>query len=190
MFTIEDHGNGTATITAVMPDGEGKGTPGLSIWALDEKHPNTNSEVSVISFKLVITNEGEEKGSIKIENKCTGNKSGKFKPIGTQKNTLVKTIKETPKPDKNTATTNFSESESSDCKTYLDKFELWVNKYIVLKKKLNKNPLDIKTAMEISKMAPEIGNWGLEWQEKYVCTQDENFVKRYEEIAQKLDEVN
>lgn len=70
IFTIKDNGNGTATITATMPTGNGKGTPGLSVWALDEKHPDTNKETSVITFKLVVTPEGKEKGSVKIENKC------------------------------------------------------------------------------------------------------------------------
>lgn len=71
MFTIKNNGNGTATITAIMPQGEGKGTPGLSVWVLDDKHPNANNEVSVINFKLIITPEGKEKGSVKIDNKCT-----------------------------------------------------------------------------------------------------------------------
>ena len=72
MFSIKDHGNGTATISAVMPQGQGKGTPGLSVWVLDDKHPDINNEMSVISFNLVITPEGKEKGSVKVENKCTG----------------------------------------------------------------------------------------------------------------------
>lgn len=77
IFTIDDHGDGTATITATMPEGEGKGTPGLSVWVLDDKHPETDNKASVITFQLIITPDGKEEGSIKVENKCSGGKQGK-----------------------------------------------------------------------------------------------------------------
>ncbi len=76
IFTIDDRGDGTAIIRAIMPEGEGKGTPGLSLWALDDKHPDTNDEISVITFNLVVTPEGKEIGNIKVENKCMGGGSG------------------------------------------------------------------------------------------------------------------
>jgi hypothetical protein len=76
IFTIDDHGDGTATISATMPEGEGKGTPGLSVWVLDDKNPDADNEASVITFQLVVTSDGKEEGSIKVENKCSGGNQG------------------------------------------------------------------------------------------------------------------
>jgi len=56
-----------------MPAGKEKSTLGLSVWALDAKHPNTNKETSVITLTLVVTPAERENGSIKVQNKCTGN---------------------------------------------------------------------------------------------------------------------
>ncbi|MBN2730311.1 MAG: hypothetical protein JXR53_13885 [Bacteroidales bacterium] len=70
IFTVTDNGNGTATITATMPEGSGTGTPGLSVWALDDKHPDIDDNTSVITFELKITAGGTEEGNITIKNPC------------------------------------------------------------------------------------------------------------------------
>ncbi|PLW92838.1 MAG: hypothetical protein C0592_08540, partial [Marinilabiliales bacterium] len=58
------------TITATMLEGEGTGTPGLSVWVLDDKHPDIDDKTSVITFELKITASGTEEGTIKVVNRC------------------------------------------------------------------------------------------------------------------------
>lgn len=44
--------------------------------------------------------------------------------------------------------------------------------------------------MKLAEMAPEIGNWGLEWSQKHECSNDPAFVERFEKISDRIDEVN
>lgn len=69
--TIIDHTDGTATIKVLVPEGEGFGDVGFSVFIRDDKHQETNSKLSVITFMLKLTQEGNEKGYIKVENKCS-----------------------------------------------------------------------------------------------------------------------
>ncbi len=71
-ITIDDHGNGTATIHASVPEGEGFGDVGVTIFIRDSYHQNIDSKVSAITFMLKLTQDGKEEGSIKVENKCAG----------------------------------------------------------------------------------------------------------------------
>ncbi len=72
-ITINDNGNGTATINATIPEGDGFGETGITVFIQDDKHENVDNKLSAITFLLKVTQEGKEKGSVKIENKCTGN---------------------------------------------------------------------------------------------------------------------
>ncbi|MEE4257623.1 MAG: hypothetical protein V2I47_11345 [Bacteroidales bacterium] len=68
--TINDHGNGTADIHAIIPEGEGFGEVVFTIFARDALHQDIDSKVSAISFILKLTQEGNEEGYVKVENKC------------------------------------------------------------------------------------------------------------------------
>ncbi len=71
-FTINDHGNGTATIHATIPEGDGFGETGITVFIQDDKHENVDNKLSAITFLLKVSQDGKDKGSIKVKNKCTG----------------------------------------------------------------------------------------------------------------------
>lgn len=69
-ITLDDHSDGTATIKANIPVGEGFGDIGFTVFIRDEKHQEISSKNSAITFMLKLTQEGKDKGHIKVENKC------------------------------------------------------------------------------------------------------------------------
>lgn len=113
---------------------------------------------------------------MKYENNCSG--SGSEKPLGTKVVRNTATTKQSNSANTNTQENEVSASpeqedegisgltgeQSKTCEEYLDKYEAWANKYIPLKKKVNDNPMNVSAVMKLAKLAPELGNWGLEWQ--------------------------
>ncbi len=188
IFTINDHGNGTATITATMPDGEGKGTPGISIWVLDDKHPNTDGKVSVITFQLVITPEGNEKGSIKVENKCNG--SNAAKPISVGSTNQV--IPSDNKSKKETAIgVNTSQTPgNADCEKFIKRYEDFAIKYVPVAKKVKSNPTDVQAAMKLSKLMEEFSSYSSEWVNLYDCHKIPKYKERYDKATEKIQNAN
>ncbi len=77
--------------------------------------------------------------------------------------------------------------ESLTCEEYLDNFEKWADKYIEMLGKVKKNPSDAALAVEYAKLAPEMATWANQWQNQVKCTQDEEFMKRYKEITDRID---
>lgn len=77
--------------------------------------------------------------------------------------------------------------ETMSCDEYLDNFEKWADKYIEMLGKVKKNPSDAALAMEYAKLAPEMATWANQWQNQVKCTQDEEFMKRYKEITDKIE---
>ena len=203
IFNFKDNGDGTATITATMPEGEGKGTPGISVWALDEKHPDTNDEVSVITFQLVITPEGEEKGSIKVTNKCSGNNDGM--PISNKKK---KSNKEASPSQSSTTTTSTSSTKASsnaggngqinssagrsnpDCEKFLADYEAYSQKYIPVASKVKANPMDVNSAMQLGTLMEEYAALSTQWVNLSECHDNPVYQKRYDEITKKIQDAN
>jgi hypothetical protein len=79
------------------------------------------------------------------------------------------------------------EGESLTCEEYLDNFEKWAEKYIALLKKVKQNPSDATIAMDYAKLAPELTTWANEWQSHVKCSQEDKYVKRYEEISDRIE---
>jgi len=191
IFTIKDHGNGTATISATMPEGQGKGTPGISIWVLDDKHPDINDEVSVINYYLIITPEGKEKGSVKVENKCGGNngnitateRSNEPKVVTNQKQAAVVGKPEN-KVESNTGSVHV------DCEKFLDRYEAYAEKHVKLVKQIKDNPTDTKAAMELSSAMEEFSNYTIEWINLFDCSKNPEFKARYDKTTTKIQNAN
>lgn len=191
MFTLKDHGDGTATISATMPEGEGKGTPGLSIWVLDDKHPDINDKTSVINYKLIISPEGKEKGSIKVENKCGGSignatvsKSGdETKKITGQKQGAVlgEPVK---KVESNTGSIN------PDCDKFLDRYEAYAEKHVKLVSQIKANPMNTNAALELGSAMEEFSSYATEWANMYDCNKNPEFKARYDKITKKIQNTN
>lgn len=188
IFTLQDHGDGTATITATMPEGEGKGTPGLSVWALDENHPNTNNEVSVISFNLVITPEGQEKGSIKVENKCTGGNHGKAVK-GNTHSTAAEALNNTEEPALNhtEANPNTEEGSNAGCEKFLDDYQAFSERYIPVAKKVKENAMDVQAAVKLGEMMNEYASYATKWVTEYDCSDIPEYQKRFDEITGEIE---
>lgn len=190
---LTDHGDGTASIKGTIEEGEGFGDITFVILCNDDKHPGANAKQSKVSITLELTQEGIEKGSVKYDNNCNGKKSTVVKPSGisTQgQSTFQNTGETVSTPIDADSESMLNAKQSKTCKEYLDRYEAWADKYIPLKKKVNTNPMDIDAVMKLANMAPEIGNWGLEWSQKQECSQDPAFIARFEKISGKIDEVN
>lgn len=198
-FEIKDHGNGSATVKGIVPTGTEHETGEIQLLVLcnDNKHSGPNGSQSKVVIKLKITPEGKEKGSIKYENNCKGkkNKAQITSKISTSEIDKGKSnetaYEETAKDDKSDETSSkLDASVSQTCSEYLDEYEVWANKYVPLKKRVNENSMDMDAVMKIANMASEMGNWAVKWAQLYECGQDEGFQTRYEKISDKIDEVN
>lgn len=195
------------------------GEAGGAIFCRDNKHSGPEGNNSAMSVVLRISPEGNEEGRVKIDNRCTGSSGiplssidnifvdDRSKPFqtgsgngsgvttNTQDNNTQKVT--APEPEQGDGASNnegvdneFDEAQSASCTEYLDRYEAWANKYIPLKKRVNENPMDVEAAMKLAELAMQLGNWGLEWSEKHYCSENEGFVKRYEDISARIDAVN
>ena len=192
-FKLTDHGNGTATLEATIEKGDGFGDIPLVILCNDNKHPGDNAKHSIVSIKLRLTHEGIEKGSMKYDNNCNGKKntivstSAKGETVQLASQNTGEAVTSSANTD---TESTLNTEQSKTCKEYLDRYEVWANKYIPVKKEVNKNPMNMDAIMALANMAPELGNWGLEWSQKYECSNDPEFMARYEKISESIDEVN
>ena len=192
-FKLADHGNGTASLKGTIEKGEGFGDILLVVLCNDDKHPDANAKHSKVSIRLRLTQEGIEKGSVTYDNNCDG-KEGTIvntSVMSQEGNLASQNTKEVVNTTANTETeSTLNAEQSKTCKEYLDRYEAWANKYIPVKKEVNKNPMNMNAIMALANMAPELGNWGLEWSQKYECSNDPEFMARYEKISERIDEVN
>ena len=83
-----------------------------------------------------------------------------------------------------------SEAQIQDCNTYLDEYEAWADKYIPLKKQIDENPGDVEAVMQVANMSIEIAEWANAWKDRCYCAYEEDFVKRYEAISQRVEDTN
>ena len=192
-FKLTDHGNGTASLKGTIDKGEGFGDIPLVILCNDNKHPGDNAKHSIVTIKLRLTQEGIEKGSVKYDNNCSG-KEGTIVSTSAKGETVQLASQNTGEAVTSSANTDtestLNAEQSKTCKEYLDRYEVWANKYIPVKKEVNKNPMNMDAIMALANMAPELGNWGLEWSQKHECSNDPEFMARYEKISERIDEVN
>jgi hypothetical protein len=191
-FELTDHSNGSATIKGKISESDGEGEISIVVLCNDNKHPGNNASQSKVAVKLRITQDGKEKGNIKYENSCVGKKSKEIVSSlsGTETGAESEYKMEAKPSAEKESDSNINSAVSETCKEYLDRYEIWADKYVPLKKRVNNNPMDMDAVMKIAHMATEIGNWALEWSKLYECSNDEGFQNRYESITAKIDEVN
>nr|WP_319776202.1 hypothetical protein [uncultured Sphaerochaeta sp.] len=197
-FTLTDHGNGLATLKSgkINTVGDYK----LKIFVTDDNHIKGTKPVSGINVTLKVSKNGDKKGSCKVffdegsfsKNKWVGldGVSEQIESTETQTATTGTMINSDNALQENQPAATQTSSSSSDCKEYLDRFEEWANKYIKIKKKVNSNPMDFGSVSKLAALAPELGNWGLEWQQKHECGNDPEFMERFENINARIEEVN
>lgn len=203
---IEDNGNGTADISINVPEGEGFGDVLFSVFCLDESHPDTNDEVSVITFKLKLTQKGEETGEVLVENKCVGSSSSfpvsaidnilvqdRDKPFSglnsnyTGENTGSET--QTHNSDGNIIDEN-SPSANSDCEDFLVRYEEFAAKYAPIAKRVQANPMDMDAINQLTELMEKFGKYSEEWEELYDCHDIPGFTERYEAASKKIEDAS
>lgn len=83
-----------------------------------------------------------------------------------------------------------SEAQVQDCTTYLDEYKAWADRYIPLKKRIDENPGDVEAVMQVANMSIEIAEWANAWKDRCYCAYEDDFVKRYEAISQRIEDTN
>lgn len=108
---------------------------------------------------------------------CGGNKSDK------QPENILHELEQESAEGKN--------AESGDavttCDEFLDNYEKWVMAYLELMEKYINDPMDTETLEEYTKVIQEMGNWTTQWTTMYTCAAKDKYVKRYEEIGEKVE---
>lgn len=78
--------------------------------------------------------------------------------------------------------------EARDCDEFIDKYEEWMDNYLVLLEKYMKDPMDSKLMGEYMKLAEESVFWLEEWSGKLaVCASEDKYEKRFNEISEKAE---
>ncbi len=197
-FKLTDHGNGSATIKGIIPTSDQHETGEIQLLALcnDNKHPGPNGLQAKVLIHLNITKDGEEKGKVKYENNCNVKtvseiETGKTTTVKTSSNTIKDSQNEVIKEDKSDeSNSGLNPATSKTCNEYLDEYEAWADKYVAIKKKVNANPMDMKSIMKLGQMAPQIAAWAEKWAKLHECGEDEGFQRRYEKISDKIEAVD
>lgn len=79
-------------------------------------------------------------------------------------------------------------TDITDCDEFLDRYEKWVDDYLVVMEKYMKNPLDTALSQEYLKVAQEGMEWFAQWSNNHFeCTQKEKYQKRFDKISEKVD---
>ncbi len=78
--------------------------------------------------------------------------------------------------------------EAKNCDEFIDKYEEWMDNYLVLLEKYMKNPMDAKLGEEFTKLAQESMYWMEQWSGKLaVCASKEKYEKRFNEISERAE---
>jgi hypothetical protein len=77
--------------------------------------------------------------------------------------------------------------EEMSCDEFLDEFEKWTEDYIAVVEAYKKDPTNIQLSQEYLTLAESAANWYASWTEFVICTQEEMYQARYDEISDKLE---
>lgn len=102
---------------------------------------------------------------------------------------LVSCSNENNKSNDNTAKSKDTgiAKEYLSCDEFLDEYGSWAEKYIGTLKIFKTDPSNPKLAKRYSYQTRELINWQQEWDESIDCTTDENYLKRYTTITEKIE---
>lgn len=78
--------------------------------------------------------------------------------------------------------------KAETCEEYLENFEKWADKYIVVLDKVAKDPQNPTILLEMGVLAPELAEWTMEWENMAKCSEDPEFVKEHEAIVKRIEE--
>jgi len=124
-FTLNDHKNGTATISGTVNEVK---EHIFTVFCKDNKHLGSDSKNSAVTIKLQVG----AKGSIKYKNNCTGN-SQTIKISGNLSNNNSGNININGNSKINTTSKT---GGNDDCEKFIKRYETFANKYVPIAKKV------------------------------------------------------
>ena len=78
--------------------------------------------------------------------------------------------------------------KAKDCDEFVDRYEKWMDDYLVLIEKYMKNPMDQEVMQQFVKVQNEALQWATQWQsEMILCSGNEEYEKRFNEISEKAE---
>ncbi|MBI9053527.1 MAG: hypothetical protein JEY96_06895 [Bacteroidales bacterium] len=78
--------------------------------------------------------------------------------------------------------------EAKDCDEFIDRYEKWMDNYIVMIEKYMKNPADATLLNEYMKLAQEGMTWMNQWNSKlFYCASQDKYQERFDEISEKAE---
>jgi len=78
--------------------------------------------------------------------------------------------------------------EAKNCDEFIDKYEEWMDNYLLLLEKYMKDPMDSKLMEEYMKLAEESMVWMEQWSGKLaVCASRDKYEKRFNEISERAE---
>lgn len=91
-------------------------------------------------------------------------------------------------------TVNIEESDvaadddvAKTCDEFLDNYEKWTDDYLEILEAYVKDPTNIEISKEYAELAQSAATWSSEWTNYIACAQKEEYQKRFEAIADKID---
>lgn len=73
------------------------------------------------------------------------------------------------------------------CDEFLDNYEEWTDDYLEILEAYVKDPTNIEISKEYAELAQSAATWYSEWTNYIACAQKEEYQKRFEAIADKID---
>lgn len=77
----------------------------------------------------------------------------------------------------------------TECDTFFDEYENWVDDYIDIVKLCKAKPDNKELKKKREEMLQQISQWGLKWNRMTNCLVEQEYRNKYEKITQKLTEV-
>lgn len=73
------------------------------------------------------------------------------------------------------------------CDEFLDNYEKWTDDYLEILEAYVKDPTNLEIGEEYAAVAQSAATWASEWTNYIACAQKEEYQKRFEAIADKID---
>ncbi len=73
------------------------------------------------------------------------------------------------------------------CDEFLDDYEKWTDDYLEILEAYVKDPTNLEIGKEYAELSESMMTWYTDWSNYAACAQKEEFQKRFEAIADKID---
>lgn len=73
------------------------------------------------------------------------------------------------------------------CDEFLDDYEAWVDEVVKIYANYRENPLDEQNTEKLMQTTQELSEWSEKWVHLYDCASDDKYVKRMEELEERVE---